>query len=65
MKAPEFKSNTFSLRDIYDLIETVEVVPTYTPTKFLNQFKIYKSAGVKRFYIYDNLNAEWSYITLT
>lgn len=65
IKLPEREVKDISLRDVYDLIETVDAAPTFTPTSFFNQFKIYKSGSTKRFYWYDNTNGEWSYVTGT
>jgi len=57
------------VRDLKDMIETTTVIPTKTPTKFFQQFKIYlddiASPTVKRFYIYSNKSNAWYYIALT
>jgi len=51
--------------NIRGMIETTDTVPTDNPIKVSQQFRIYKNGTDKRFYWYDSVNQEWSYITGT
>jgi len=53
------------LRNIRELIPTVSSAPTYTPSKFSEQFRIYTNGATLRLYIYDTTNAAWRYVALT
>lgn len=53
------------LDQIFGVIPTVDTAPTHIPTKFSDQFRIYKSGSTYRFYWYDATNAEWRYATGT
>jgi len=46
---------------INGLIPTVSSVPTHTPRKFSEQFRIYANGSDFRFYWYDTTNGAWSY----
>lgn len=50
-----------SVFDLRSLIPTVSSVPTYTPKKFADQFRIYANGSDYRFYWYDTTNATWRY----
>lgn len=45
--------------DLIGLIPTVSAAPTYVPTKFQEQFRIYQNGATKRLYVYNTLNALW------
>jgi len=57
-----------SLIDLKDLAETVTTIPSFTPTRFYDQFKIYvdsvTSPIVKRFYWYSNKTNTWMYTSV-
>jgi hypothetical protein len=47
-------------------IRTVSAIPNNKPNKSLfEQIRIYKSGATKRLYIYDFVNNEWDYSSLT
>ena len=46
-------------------IQTLEIVPTYTPTRFIDQFVMVLNGGSTRAYIYDTRGRAWRYTTLT
>jgi hypothetical protein len=45
--------------DLNGLIPTVSAAPTYIPTKFQEQFRIYQNGATKRLYMYNTLNSIW------
>lgn len=51
--------------DILDFVNTVTVLPTYSPRKFSEQVVIYNGVTVYRLYVYDTVNHSWRYTTLT
>lgn len=51
--------------NIQGFIRTVDAAPTYTPVKLSEQFAIFNSGGVFRFYWYDTINQEWRFATGT
>jgi len=53
------------ITDLLGLIPTISTAPTWTPRKFSEQFAIYLSGGVYRFYIYNTSDNSWRYTTLT
>ena len=58
----EYDDPATRLFDLEGVIQTVDSEPTGNPTKFDQQFKIYKSGSTRRFYWYDTLNSEWVYV---
>lgn len=47
------------LDQIFRFVETVSVVPTHVPKKFIDQVKIYYLSADTHLYIYDNKNNNW------
>ncbi len=61
----KLKKNNTNIFDIVGMLKTTSTVPTYTPTKFSDQFILYVSGATYRLYIYDNTNKAWRYTALT
>lgn len=53
------------LRNVFGNFEVVSTVPTETPIRLEQQIKIYVSGATYRLYIYDNVNNNWKYSSLT
>jgi hypothetical protein len=56
------------LQNLDGFIQTLEFVPTYTPSRFIDQFVIVTSGASSRAYIYDTKptgGKAWRYTTLT
>ena len=54
--------NQAIINSLLSILKTNSDIPTYTPTKFLEQFYLYKNNTDYRLYIY--LNNEWKYSNL-
>lgn len=60
--------NSLHVHNLDGFIQTLEFVPTYTPSRFLDQFVIVTSGGSSRAYIYDTKptgGKAWRFTTLT
>jgi hypothetical protein len=60
------QSGVMRLMYLAGLIETVTAVPTYTPVKFFDQFKIYvdniTSPTIRKLYFYSNQTNSWLFL---
>jgi len=65
----KFKTKELDIFDIIGMIETVTTIPTKSPTKFKEQFKIYvddiATPTTKTLYIYSNKTNTWLSVGLT
>lgn len=53
------------LANIVSMFPTLDTAPTFTPTRLVDQVRIYKNGATKRLYIYDAENGEWDFVGLT
>lgn len=56
-----------SFFDVFNYIQTIDFVPTYTPQRLSEQFVLVTAGGSSRAYIYDTkfTGGGWRYLTLT
>lgn len=57
--------NYLTIRNITDFIECVTVIPTATPKALFDQIKLYSTGGQYRLYVYNYIDNNWRYATLT
>lgn len=57
----------FHLSNLDGFIQTIEFVPTYKPSRFVDQVVLVSSGGSSRAYFYDTKpsSSGWKYTTLT
>jgi hypothetical protein len=54
--------NQYNISEILRMKQPQSTAPTYTPTKFIDQFYFYDNGTVKRLYVY--INATWQFFDL-
>lgn len=59
---PDFDFDSL-LKGLTTILRPSTVAPTATPKTFLEQFRLYDSGGVRRFYVY--VGGTWRYTVLT
>lgn len=60
------KSVPHDTGNLQGFVPTISAVPTYTPTRFIDQFRIYYVSGANGYlYVYDNKNNSWKSATLS
>lgn len=57
--------NYLNIKNITDFIQCVSAIPTATPKNFWDQIKLYSSGGTYRLYVYNYIDNNWRYATLT
>lgn len=55
----------YNIYDDGNFLKAISVVPTTPPVNALDKFRLYVSGATKRLYIYDTINSNWLYTTLT